>query len=156
MDDELKGVKGWLLVFVLIMAVISPLINAFMLSRSFNALPQLGEIFPEVVRFEWILVGILTLIGWFVAWRLVAIHNWMSVRIAIAGIWIGGLGLSAVEFFGVSYFTGVSSDLLISGTSPAQFIRPVIFGVIWTAYLLKSERVENTYRDPGEQADVFE
>jgi hypothetical protein len=36
-------------------------------------------------------------------------------------------------------------------------IRPFGFAIIWTSYLLKSERVANTYREAGgEQAEVFE
>ena len=40
-----------------------------------------------------------------------------------------------------------------------ELVRALIFGGIWTAYFLRSERVANTYARPGEPdalAEVFD
>ena len=160
MNGELKGVGGWLAFFILVLAVISPVINSILtylaLYSAEMAALAFTDFWPSIQLFEWSVVGLGALIGWFAAYRLYQVHNWLSVQIAIAAVWIIGLGLSVLEVFGVSYFTGLPADLLLSAAQPQDFIRPFIFGIVWTAYLLKSERVANTYRGGEEQAEVFE
>lgn len=160
MNDELRGVKGWLLTFVIILAVISPLAVIGLTIRDLYGDPLIqtayGDLWSSVESFEWAHSIVTILASWFVAWRLVAVHNWLSVKIAIAGIWLIAVGGVLTELFGVSLITGVAfGDLFGASASPGLF-RPLIFCAIWTAYLLKSERVANTYRDPGAQAEVFE
>jgi hypothetical protein len=160
MEDELRGVKGWLLTFVIIMAVISPLAVIGLVIRDLYGDPMVqaayGTLWPSIESFEWTHAIVTILACWFVAWRLVTVHNWLSVRIAIAGIWLIAVGGVLTELLGVSLITGVAfGDLFGASASPGLF-RPLIFCGIWTAYLLKSRRVANTYRDPGEQAEVFE
>ncbi len=160
MDDELKGVKGWLLTFVIIIAVVSPLAVLALLMRDLYGDPLVraayGDLWSSIESFEWGHAILTILAGWFIAWRLVMVHNWLSVKIAIAGIWLIAVGGVLTELLGVALITGVSfGDLLGASAGPGLF-RPLVFCGIWTAYLLKSERVANTYRDPGQQAEVFE
>ena len=160
MNGELRGVGGWLLTFVIIMAVISPAVSAIMVYVELYTgdaayLPDLPE-FNQLKLFTWILFAVDAAIGWFAAWRLVAIHNWRSVQIAIACIWIGSIGLLVVGFVGVMQITGLSFSEVMAASGPRGIVQPLIFSLIWTAYLLKSERVANTYRNPDEQAEVFE
>ncbi len=160
MDGELRGVAGWLTFFILVLAVISPVINSVLVYMALYSEPMVavvyGDYWPAIQTFEWSVIGIGALIGWFVAYRLYNVHNWLSVQLAIAAVWIISVGLSAVEFFGISWFTGLPPELLVSAVEPQQFVRPFIFGIVWTAYLLKSQRVANTYRGGEEQAEVFE
>jgi hypothetical protein len=160
MDDELRGVKGWLLTFVIIIAVVSPVVSAIQVYHYlYNGPFAYGDGIPvvETVRtFEWALVGISALICWFAAWRLLAIFNWNSVKIAIACIWIVSVGGMIAEFAGLTMILGVDLGELLGATGAGAVIRPFIFGLIWTSYLLKSERVANTYRGNEEQAEVFE
>jgi hypothetical protein len=157
MDDELRGVKGWLLTFVIIMAVISPLAVIGLTIHDLYGDPLVQTAYGNLWSSVESAHSIVTILAsWFVAWRLVAVHNWLSVKIAIAGIWLIAVGGVLTEILGVSLITGIGyGDLLGASASPGLF-RPLIFCAIWTAYLLKSERVANTYRDPGEQAEVFE
>jgi len=160
MDDELKGVKGWLLTFVIIMTVVSPLAVLVLTIRDLYGDPLIqsayGELWGSIEMFEWTHTIILILCGWFVGWRLVVIHNWTSVRIAIAGIWLLAVGGTLTELLGVSLIAGIPFGTLLGASVGPSLFRPLVFCTIWTAYLLKSERVANTYRDPGEQAEVFE
>jgi hypothetical protein len=160
MDDELRGVKGWLLTFVIIMAVISPLWSIFQVYRELYAggmasLPDIPLV-TQMKTFVWTLIAVDTAIGWFAAYRLVIVQNWRSVQIAIGCIWVGSLGLRIVEYVGTTWITGLSFGDVVAGTGPGPLIQPFIFGLIWTSYLLKSERVQNTYRGGEEQAEVFE
>ena len=76
MNGELRGVGGWLLTFVIIMAVISPAVSAIMVYVELYTgdaayLPDLPE-FNQLKLFTWILFAVDAAIGWFAAWRLVA------------------------------------------------------------------------------------
>ena len=160
MNDELKGVAGWLLVFVIIMAVIAPAWSAITVYRELHtgqAVYLAGTPLMDQLRnFAWILVATDAVIGWIAVWRLVTIHNWLSVQIAIACVWIGSVGLAIAEYAGLTSITGLSFGDVIAETGPRGIIQPFGFALIWTAYLLKSQRVENTYRGGEEQAEVFE
>ena len=160
MDDDLRGVGGWLLTFVIIMAVVSPAVSAIMVYVELYTgdAAYLADV-PEITRlklFMWTLVLVDAAIGWFAAYRLVAIHNWRSVQIAIACIWIGSIGLAIVGFVGISMLTGLSFGEVMAEGGARDIVRPLGFSLIWTAYLLKSVRVANTYRGGQEQAGVFE
>jgi hypothetical protein len=160
MDGELKGVGGWLLTFIIIMAVISPAISALMVYNALYGDPMIafayGENWPTVQSFEWSLLAVGAVVGWLVAWRLYAVRNWRSVQLAIAGIWIASLGTNLMEIWGVAWITGIPLGMLLAASGPMVLIRPFIFGIVWTAYLLKSVRVRNTYRGVEEDVQVFE
>ena len=161
MDDELRGVKGWLLTFVIIMAVISPVVSVIMVYVELYTgeaafLPDIPQV-SQLRLFTWALVAVDAAIGWFAVYRLLAIHNWLSVQITIACVWIGSVGLMIIGLFGVTTITGATvGDLMAQGSGPGAIIQPFIFGLIWTAYLLKSERVKNTYRGVEDDVEVFE
>jgi hypothetical protein len=160
MDDELRGVKGWLLTFVIIMGVISPAWSIFNVYRELYtgqmALMPDVPLVRQIRTFAWILVAVDAAICWLAVYRLVAVHNWLSVQIAIGCIWVGSVGMRIVEYVGVTQLTGLSFGDAIAAAGAQTVIQPVIFSLIWTAYLLKSQRVANTYRGGGEQAEVFE
>ncbi len=160
MNEELRGVKGWLLTYVIIMAVVSPLVSALLVIRELNsgAVAMLPDI-PEVTALKtlaWGLVAFDALIGWFVAWRLVTIHNWLSVQLAIGAMWFAAIAGTIGSIVGLSWITGAGAGEVLAASGPGELIRPFIFCLIWTTYLLKSERVANTYRGGEEQAEVFE
>jgi hypothetical protein len=160
MDHELRGVKGWLLTYVIIMAVVSPLISAAMVYRELYtgqaAMLEGVPMFDSLKTAAWAMVAFDALIGWFVAWRLVSIHNWLSVQLAIAAMWFAAVAGTIGSILFLTSITGASVGDVIAASGPWEHIRPFIFCLIWTSYLLKSQRVENTYRGGGEQAGVFE
>lgn len=160
MDDELRGVKGWLLAFVIIIAIVSPAWGAISVYRELYTgpaayLPDVPMV-QQVKTFFWATIAVRVAIGWFAAYRLLAVHNWLSVQLAIACIWLVGVGGAIVEYAGLTYLTGLSFGDVMAEAGPRGIIQPIGFCLIWTAYLLKSQRVENTYRGGEEQADVFE
>lgn len=161
-DGELRGVGGWLGFFVVVIAIFSPLRILITTYTSLHADPEValayGSLWDRLVFVEWIISGSAVLLCWFIAWRLVAHHVWTSVRIAIAGIWMVAVGYRAVEFGLVSLLTGIPIDALMA-LSVFELIQPLFFGLLWTAYLLRSERVANTYppaSDAAEVAGVFD
>jgi hypothetical protein len=159
-EGEVRGVGGWLVFFILVMAAISPLISIVQVYSELYGAPFAGldddPLLSMSRTFAWALVAVTTAIGWFVAYRLISVHNWTSVKLAIAGIWLVGVGGMVAEYVGVTFISGMPLDALLAETGPRGVIQPFIFGLIWTSYLLKSERVANTYRGAEEQAEIFE
>ncbi|HEV7661678.1 MAG TPA: DUF2569 family protein [Allosphingosinicella sp.] len=159
-EGEVRGVGGWLVFFILVMAVISPLISSVQVYSELYGAAFAGfdddPLLSTSRIFAWALVAMTAIIGWFVAYRLISVHNWTSVKLAIAGIWIVGVGGMVAEYAGVMYIGGIPLDALLAETGPRGVIQPFIFGLIWTSYLLKSERVANTYRGAADQAEIFE
>jgi hypothetical protein len=159
-DGELRGVGGWLATFVVIIAIISPLFSIFQVYQALYADPRVALGYADgwatVQAFEWSLVAVCALAAWFAAYRLVSVHVWMSVKIAIFTIWLIAIGGSVAELAGVSWITGLSVGDILSEGGTGLMIRPIIFCLIWTTYLLRSERVANTYRGADGQAEIFE
>lgn len=160
MDDDMRGVKGWLMTFVVIIALVSPGWAAVTVYRELYTgqaayLPDVPMI-AQIKTFFWATVAIRAALGWFVAWRLIVVHNWLSVQIAIACIWLISVGGAICEYAGLTYITGLTFSDVMAEVGPRGIIQPLGFAIIWTAYLLKSERVKNTYRGGEDEAEVFE
>lgn len=157
-DRALRGIGGWLAFFILTLAVFGPLSNAAAIWGLYAAPAPPGmadrwPLFRAVSAGEAVLSSAIVL---FVAWRLYARHNPASVRIAVVGLWVPTLVIAPVSLLLVSAVLRVPlSTVLASGG--LALIRPVVYSVIWTLYLLNSRRVANTYTaEPDELEAVFE
>jgi Protein of unknown function (DUF2569) len=71
-----------------------------------------------------------------------------SVKIAIASLWFCGLVLSVA-----GHFTALALiDADFAASDLKSFIVPIVSITVWTAYLLRSVRVKNTYDFHGLKA----
>jgi len=158
-DPNLVGVGGWLLFFVIVLAVLSPLRlvveTAMLVGEDAELAAVFGESFDTIVRFEWALAALIIGVFWFLAWRLVKVHVWRSVQITIAGIWLMGPVAGLAEVAAIAMLADLPMAELSAGIGVA-LLQPTVFCIIWTAYLLKSVRVANTYAKPGHVRDVGE
>jgi len=158
-DPNLVGVGGWLLFFVIVLAVLSPLRlvveTAMLVGEDAEMAAVFGDSFDTIILFEWALAALIIGVFWFLAWRLVKVHVWRSVQIAIAGIWLMGPVAGLAEVALIATMIEVPAGDL-SGVIFMALLQPTVFCIIWTAYLLKSERVANTYAKPGHVRDVGE
>src|ERR1700759_283540 len=109
--SELRGIRGWLALFVAIMTVITPaleLIGVYTdLYGSSEVAAAYGPRWSAIELFEWSLAAATVGICWFVAWRLHKVQNWTTVRITIAAIWIVAIGSNYGELFGISAIAGI-------------------------------------------------
>jgi hypothetical protein len=160
---QVRGVGGWLAFFLVTLGVFTPL-RAMLLLFQISTNPQIAESFgerwPAVRIVYWSLNGTIIAIAWFIAWRLIAVQRWTSVRMAVAGLWAIAILPNIVELVAISLITGVSIGTLLASGGFSLF-QPLIYSAVWTAYLLQSARVWNTYAlddedDGGGLADVFE
>lgn len=156
-NRALRGVGGWLAFYVIVLSVIQPLrvsIEAFGTYNAPNAAAVFGDAWPTIQALELALNVLLILGGWFIAWRLVQRPVWQSVRIAIGGMWVLGLGFLTLDLLIIS-FLGNQPLPGVFESSGRLFLQPIISGTIWTAYFLRSERVANTYvKETGEEGLV--
>lgn len=162
-DDEISGIGGWLMFFVLTLGVFTPLgiLSAIGYRLYLSDLPaKLSPLpgWPAYRISETILGGAHLAVALFLAWRLVAIRQWSSVRMTIIGIWAMGIGVTLADFALTVWVLGANSDSVL-GTEMLSLVRAAGYGAIWTAYLLRSERVANTYPRYGDEdqlAAVFD
>lgn len=146
-DSDLRGVGGWLAFFIIVLAIFTP-IRVVVTTAGIYADPQIalafGDLWGLALAIELGLAALSILIAWFAAWRLNSVHVWRSVRIAIAAIWTLAVPLTLIEFTAVSLLLGVPISA-IAAEAGTDVVRGLIFCAIWTAYLLRSRRVANTY-----------
>lgn len=124
MSTDLQGVKGWLLFFVITVAILNPLalVGDFVLN--------FDQIAPQtlILCFVWD-------IGLAIYCIITGINLWRVSKGALrqGRIWLG-----------VMLGTGIILTIL-SG-NPVALIRSIVYFGIWMTYLYKSSRVANTYR----------
>ena len=139
------GMSGWLAVFVVTLGLNAVICLSLSGSLARDALNGSGPIAnPRLHRYV-VAAALLAMIrsaGYaIVAWRLVGSRTRWTPRIAIAGVWLIGPG----------------SWLATGATASWAALGPILYAAIWTAYLLRSDRVANTYapRDDDHLAAVF-
>jgi len=161
-SSEISGVGGWLAFFLVTLGVFTPLKAIVLLYQlsSPEIAASFGTHWPAIRTCFWVLNGAIVAIAWFIAWRLIFVQRWTSVRIAVAGLWAMGILPNVIELIAISLISGVSLVTLFANGGFGLF-QPLIYSAIWTAYLLQSARVWNTYPRDGEDdgedlAGVFE
>lgn len=145
---KLHGVGGWLGLLVALLLVIYPI---FVPLKTWLEIAEATDMhlelvqhaaWPSLVTLSWIIVGISVAISFFAGWRLNFRHVRTSVTVAIISLWlIGPVGV-LIELVLMSSITGTSIG---SSADFADIIRSLIVSAIWTAYLVRSRRVRNTY-----------
>ncbi len=168
---NLHGVGGWLAFLIFLLMVLWPVVS---LSTSVYSLPLTDESLSTVIDFEQL--GIFKPIYWALIWGcaagsfsagyvLLQIHRQSSVRWAIRVLY----GLPFVKVTAdvvaelwflspfIDEFFGKSADLRLVGVfarAAVYLAACVLFNKIWTAYLLCSRRVENTYAEPVQKVAI--
>jgi hypothetical protein len=131
--------------------VLTPLSGFVRLSTEFDnavkSLPQLASNaqWQNYKLVSWLIFSATAAISFVAGYRLWKIHFPESVRFAILTLWLAGpLGnvfyiISSIVIFGGNA-GGNARAQMVKGT-----IQIAIVAGIWTAYLMRSERVKNTY-----------
>ena len=147
---QLHGVGGWLGLLVVGLTILGPLLGGSRLSGAFtNAefqTPQLVTFSPwlSYKTYIWVIFGITALIS-FCTGVLLFRFKPSSVRIAIASLWVVGPGGATAYIVAAN---SVFRKDIASAMSQAMWPSVIAAGIaaaIWTAYLLCSKRVKNTY-----------
>jgi hypothetical protein len=157
-DDDLRGVGGWLAFLIIVLAVFTPLrtvVSVLQLFGDADLVEVLGDRWRLVMGLEIALGTVAVLGAWYLAWRLNSVHSWKTIRIVIPGLWLLALGTLFVELVLLSLAAGLPLAVIAEAVA-IDIVRAFIFSGVWSAYLLKSVRVRNTYAEPEEAvSEVF-
>lgn len=151
--SELRGVGGWLSLLIVLMCFVGPIqalggtaiefSNAESQNQSLSTLQQWGNYKNQI----WLLMAFISSMLFFGGWRLWNTHKPSSVFIAATSLWL-------------AYLLGISGQYLIVITTMGQeiagvadlggevaisIVKGAVSPIIWTAYLLISRRIRNTY-----------
>jgi len=157
-DNELRGIGGWLAFFLVTLGIVTPLTSLFSvgaLAADPAAAAGYGENWNTLLAFEWAMAGLTAAAAWIAVWHFFKVKQRRTVRIAVLVLWAMAFIALVAEPIGVAMLAGITYGELFEQT-PDGFIRPVVYSTIWTAYLLKSVRVANTYPAEGSAGEVVE
>lgn len=144
--------SGWLGLLVVGLTILGPLSGFGKLSNEFrDALEQFPQLagnsqWQNYKQMSWLIFTVSAAISFSAGYRLWKIHFPESVRFAILALWLAGpLGnvfyiVIAYLIFGDNLGGSVFAEM-IGGT-----IASCVAAGIWTAYLMRSDRVRNTYK----------
>jgi hypothetical protein len=158
---KLVGVGGWLAFLILSLGVFGPIRVVVGLYGDLYRDPSIADFYgprwPAAQAIEWTTGGLTAAASLYLAWRLYAIHTPATLRLVRIGLWGIAILPTLAGVLAQSALMGVAPTRLIAEIGLATF-RPLIYAAIWTAYLFRSTRVANTYRDhvPDELRAVFE
>ena len=157
-NGELQGIGGWLAFFLITLGVFTPLttlLSVATLAADPQVAANFGPTWGSLLVLEWSFVGVTAAATWVAVWQFFTVRHWRTVRLTIGVLWLLAAMAVIVEPLGVSLLMGMAIGDVFAG-APYEFIRPLIYSSIWTAYLLKSERVANTYPPFGSGNEVVE
>lgn len=150
--DGPVGVKGFLYFFTFMISAFAPLSQAGRIStairKSEENLPFLKENtdWSNLVSVTWILTGIYIVAFCYAGMILRSDFRKETVGKVVGIMWVCGPGLSLVmDYVNNYYYKKIDPSLVQSSDFGSQLIATVILAAIWTAYLGKSKRVQNTY-----------
>ncbi len=150
---ELRGVRGWLAFFVLALCALGPALELvqqvgdFASARQNMAGTALASRWASYETVAWVVFAVTVLLRWAAGFMLLRVFRRVSVRVAVAVLFatpllsqLGNLGAIAAAF-------GDSAARAAGGEVVAGLLRGLLIAAVWTAYLMRSRRVGNTY--PG-------
>lgn len=157
---DLVGVKGWLAFLAILLVVLGPIAKLYLTAADLNATEfQYPGIVDDpawdvIGTLSWVSAALSVMVSVFAGYCLFSRHMPPTVPIVIACLWISGPGISTGTALIVPLLT---LDRFRSPELSAVLTNPLIYAIFWTAYLIFSRRVKNTYRR-GENlrmTDVF-
>lgn len=158
-STELQGIGGWLAFLIVILGLVTPLRIILMATVSNKEIMEVADLLGSgsetYVTFNWVVCALSALVSIAVAIRLANVHRWSSVKICIAGLW----GMAVLPGLSDLAMSAILFPKLAGGALPDVALgigQSSISATLWTAYLLRSKRVANTYiRDLSDTQRIF-
>ena len=155
----LKGVGGWLLLLIVMLAGYTPVMGFRNLYYDFivssRVLPAL-ETNPAWAQYRmaaWIIFGIMCFFCFAAGYALWRIKKPMTIQLTIGVIWLVGSFIPVIQaaaasaIFHFDFTQTIKPFYIVTATSAVQC-------AIWTGYLLRSVRVKNTYYANGSGSET--
>jgi len=148
---ELKGVKGWLLLFVIILILIRPLNDFYYLFSYWNDTSELYDEFPELLLLFYISLPLVSVSSFYSIRAGIALIriNPRAVRMAKNFLFIYVVVMEVIPVFAI-YNVGLPSEMLDASSSEINYGigQTIFFFIVWYWYLSVSKRVKATYPKP--------
>lgn len=157
---DLEGVGGWLRFLVVVLSILAPM---FTLGQTASGISDTERMQPTIVALDawrnirmvlWAVALTQSAIFFAAGWRLANRLRPSTPRFAIACMWVGGPGMVIAGSALLNVVAGQSAAAKVDAMN--SFWSSCVWAGIWTGYLIKSWRVENTYyvdRQGGEAAN---
>jgi hypothetical protein len=147
--ELLIGVAGWLRFLVIILLYISPL-RAFgntanEVTETERAYPMLVDntVWENLLMVTWSITSLSILALIYAGICLRSVHHRSSVNIAIGVIWFVGPICGILLQIAADSISGTNAE--VGASEVGALFGSALFAATWTAYLLLSKRVANTY-----------
>ncbi len=151
-NSYISGIGGWLGFLIVVLMIISPLSDYNILANGFREASQKSSVLTSTQQWQyykqasWLIFAISAAIKYSAGYRLWKTHQPESVSFAILALWLSfPIAYIASSISEVLIFNLNINDALISGMYIGATIQILIAG-FWTAYLMRSVRVKNTYK----------
>jgi hypothetical protein len=155
---ERKTIDGSLLVF-LALCVLTALIYLVLFAVSRNEIAAFerwhGPMPISLHIWSYCLAVPQVILPLLVVRRMVVEKTWSTIRLTLGLIWLYFVCLPLIDLAGGWLLAGPFGPHLLVDVALPRFARGIFFAGIGSLYLLRSKRVENTYRH-GEIAEVFD
>lgn len=149
--DGPRGVGGWLAFLIVVLTILSPLANIGMLAKEYSDMEKENPLLlfaAPYVQYKWFSWGVvlvaaaISIAAGCLLWKKL---EWKSVRFAIGALWV--IGPLSIILVGVYFFMIFGTEMMNEFLKDAfgTLAKSVFWAAVWTAYLLKSRRVRNTY-----------
>ena len=145
MNDEPRGVRGWLLLLCLALTVFGPINNVLLFLEDLEQMRQVGDTYPAlwtIVYLEGALGGSLLVLA------LVAGISLWTVRpgaVRLAQLFLFGQLLLGLLLFSVLFTLDVPRPAVEDPQAWRALGSPIAIFLVWFTYLARSRRVRNTY-----------
>jgi len=142
-NGDLHGVYGWLRWLVITLLVLSPILSIGSTSTDIHLAESMAPnllTLPEWDKYKtviWSMTLICCGASFAAGWNLLKNHTPFSVRLTIAVLWMIPLASAFVAKVAAASLLNLNINFPLGA--------PILGAMIWTAYLLSSKRVKNTY-----------
>jgi hypothetical protein len=147
-DLSLRGVGGWLGLFIIGQLILRPLQVGHQIFGSNVDLSRLSTVYPTLVTMVYIEIGLfsfLILFGVVVALILWKVYTPIAVTLAKAFL-VTNVVIFLLDLLLTSYVDlPLGVDKLLTNEATANLITGTIWAGIWFFYFIKSKRVQATY-----------
>lgn len=157
MNDQVKGVGGWLLLLVIGLVALGPLRG---IGETYQSFAEAERLYPVLlndgawqtfVRLSWLTVAAACALSIYTGIRLIRGSTPADVGFAKMALWIIGPLPAILIRFGIQpALFGWNTSANEMGEFVGIMIASVVWAGVWSLYLSKSVRVKNTYNIPAD------
>lgn len=150
--EDLYGVGGWLVFFLITLAVVTPIT---VLGGTALNISETERLYPGIINHApWKNYKIVTWAAALTAagsycwcgWVMRKQHIPSSVNTAIICMWVVPISVLCVDVIAADYFLKITPTEMLGSEALASLVKVFIYATIWTLYLKLSKRVRNTYK----------